>query len=243
MSVTVRNSSDTPEVADRSFPQMAVRGRPQGLLLDFGAVISVSFFERHRETEERLGLPHGTLSWLGPLDPATDELWQSMQRDEITEREYWATRAREIGERVGESGWDMRMLAGRVRQTDPDNVVRPELAQLILDARRQGVKVGILSNELELFYGRDFLSRLALLNQVDAFVDGTHSAILKPDPRAYTLAIDALRLEPREVLFVDDQLRNIVGAVKAGLQTQYFDLRDVAGNVAAIRVRLGLDQP
>ena len=73
-------------------------------------------------------------------------------------------------------------------------------------------------------------------------MDGTHSAILKPDPRAYTLAIDALRLQPREVLFVDDQLRNVVGAVKAGLQTQYFDLRDVAGNVAAIRVRLALDR-
>jgi putative hydrolase of the HAD superfamily len=42
------------------------------------------------------------------------------------------------------------------------------------------------------------------------------------------------------MLFVDDQFRNIAGAVRAGLQAQYFDLRDVPGNVAAIAARLKL---
>ena len=64
------------------------RCAPRGLLLDFGSVISVSVFERHRASERLLGLHEGTLTWLGPIDPATDPLWESMQRDEITEREY-----------------------------------------------------------------------------------------------------------------------------------------------------------
>lgn len=226
-------------VAERAPIQVAAR-RPRALLLDFGSVISMSFFERHRDTEQRLGLPQGTLTWLGPLDPATDELWQAMQRNELTEREYWAARAREIGERVGESGWDMQMLANRVRQTDPAYVVRPEIDSLIRDAREQAIKVGILTNELELFYGRPFLSRLTILEQMDALVDCTHSGILKPDPRVYALAIEALGSAPDEVLFVDDQFRNIAGAVKVGLQTQHFDLRDVAGTIAAIRARLRL---
>jgi FMN phosphatase YigB (HAD superfamily) len=42
------------------------------------------------------------------------------------------------------------------------------------------------------------------------------------------------------VLFVDDQFRNIAGAVAVGMQTQYFDIRDVRGNVAAIVARLNL---
>ena len=67
---------------------------PKALLLDFGSVISVSVFERHRETESTLGLPPETLTWLGPIDPSTDMLWQSLQRDEISERDYWAIRAR-----------------------------------------------------------------------------------------------------------------------------------------------------
>ena len=60
---------------------------PHALLLDFGAVISTSLFECHRETEQLLGLRPGSLTWLGPIDPSTDALWRSMLRGEITERE------------------------------------------------------------------------------------------------------------------------------------------------------------
>lgn len=212
----------------------------RGLLLDFGSVISVSVFERHRQTEQLLGLPVNSLQWLGPLAPQADPLWQSMQRDEISERDYWAQRARELGESVGEPGWTMQTMLARISQVEPNTVVRPEMSRLMQQARARGIRVGILSNELELFYGPRFLEGLDVLRLVDAFVDATHTGILKPDPRAYALAIDAMRLAPGQVLFVDDQLRNVVGAVKAGLLTQYFDLRDVSGNIAATRARLGL---
>jgi putative hydrolase of the HAD superfamily len=211
---------------------------PRGLLLDFGAVISVSLFERHRDTEEVLGLRPHSLAWMGPLAPATDPLWQAMQRDEITEREYWARRARELGELVGEPGWDMLEMLTRLRHTDPNAVVRPGVKRLIRQAREAGLEVGILSNELELFYGREFLSRMDVLQEFEVIIDATHTKILKPDPRAYAMAIGAMRLPAEEILFVDDQFRNIAGAVRAGLQVQYFDLRDVGGQLAAIEARL-----
>jgi putative hydrolase of the HAD superfamily len=219
------------------------QSRLRALLLDFGSVISISVFERHLESEKLLGLPSGTLTWLGPLRPATDPLWESMQRDEITERQYWDLRAKEVSQQVGESGWTMQTLLQRIRQSKPDMVVRPEMAQLIAQAKAAGFKVGILSNELELFYGRRFLEDLSVLHHVEVMVDATHTRILKPDLRAYQLALDALNLPADEVLFVDDQFRNITGAVRAGLQTQYFDLRDISGNIAAIRARLKLPHP
>jgi putative hydrolase of the HAD superfamily len=156
---------------------------PSALLLEFGRVISVSVFERHRETELILGLEPGTLTWLGPLAPATDPLWQSMLRGEISERDYWHARARETGELVGEHGWDMPMLLTRVRQTDPNSVVRPEIDALVFGARAAGIHVGILSNELELFYGSRFLAGMHFLKDLDVIVDATHTGILKPDPR------------------------------------------------------------
>lgn len=217
-----------------------LQARPKALLLDFGSVISVSVFERHRDTEALLGLPAGSLGWMGPMAPDTDPLWQAMQRDEITERNYWESRARELGEAVGEPGWDVLTMLTRVRQTDPNAVVRPRMKTLIRQARAQGIRVGILSNELELFYGKEFLSRMDILGEMEVIVDATHNHILKPDPRAYALAVEALALKPEEILFVDDQFRNIAGAVKAGLQTQYFDLRDISGNIAAVAARLGL---
>src|SRR5206468_4522855 len=118
---------------------------PRALLLDYGSVISFSAFERHAETERILGLVSGALTWLGPLDPATDPLWTSMQRDEITEREYWAFRADELGRAVGESGWDMLTMAQRLRGADPNSNIRPQMQHLVQRARRGGIRVGVLS--------------------------------------------------------------------------------------------------
>ncbi len=213
---------------------------PRALLLDYGGVISISVFERHADTERILRLVPGSLTWLGPLDPTTDPLWSSMQRDEITEREYWASRARELGLAVGESGWDMLTMAQRLRGENPNSVIRPEMQHLVQRARASGVRVGVLSNEFELFTGQGMAQCVDVLRDMDAFVDATHTNILKPDPRAYALAVEALKCRPREVLFVDDQFRNIAGAVRAGLQAQFFDLRDVPGNIAAIAARLKL---
>ena len=41
----------------------AMTSLKKGLLLDFGGVISVTLFERHRLTEKLLGLPAGTMKW------------------------------------------------------------------------------------------------------------------------------------------------------------------------------------
>lgn len=218
-----------------------MRIRPAGLLLDFGSVLTYSLFEKHRDTEAILGLPAHSLDWLGPLDPSTDELWRAMQDNRITERDYWARRADEIGRACGETGWDMYALLSRVRHTQPNAAIRSDMRALVRAAARAGIKVGILSNELELFYGQAFLDRLDIMADIAVVVDGSHSKILKPDAAAYRAAVDAMQLPPARLLFVDDQFRNIAGAQAAGLQTQYFDLRDVAGCSAAIAARLSLD--
>jgi putative hydrolase of the HAD superfamily len=230
--------TDTPTRLEPSAAALLRQGTPRALLLDFGSVISVSAFERHRQTERILNLAPGSLTWLGPIDPDSDALWTAMQRDEITERDYWATRARELGELLGETGWDMATMLARLRQPDPNSVVRPQMQRLIYAARDAGIKVGILSNEFELFYGTDMRDQIDVLRVMDVIVDATHTQILKPDPRAYALALEALHCAAPEVLFVDDQFRNIAGAIRAGMQAQYFDLRDVPGNVAAVAARL-----
>jgi len=217
-----------------------VPSTPRALLLDFGAVISTSLFECHRDTEQQLGLPEGSLRWRGPIDPAGDPLWRSMLRQEISEREYWALRAEELGSALGERGWTTATMLSRVRHTDPNRTVRPQIARLVAAARARGLRTGILSNELELFYGPSFLSRMDVLRGFDAVVDATHTGILKPDVRAYALAADALQAAPAEVLFVDDQFRNVAGSFEAGMQAQHFDLRDVPGSIAAVAARLGL---
>lgn len=77
------------------------------LVQDFGGVISKTLFETHDLSETAPGLPPATLSWKGPFDPASDELWQRMQAGEISERDYWFQRAEEVGALVGQD-WDSR---------------------------------------------------------------------------------------------------------------------------------------
>jgi putative hydrolase of the HAD superfamily len=213
----------------------------KGLLLDFGGVISVTLFERHALSEQVLGLPAGTLTWRGPFDPQGDPLWADMLADRIAEREYWAHRASEVGRLCGED-WDMLTLIRRTQGSDANRHIRPEAVHTIRRAKAAGKRVGILSNELELFYGRVTMDRLDILKEMDSLVDATHTHILKPDPRSYALGCQALGLTPGEVVFVDDQPRNIEGARRAGFDTVQFDVTKPGSSFAQVEARLGLDE-
>ena len=212
----------------------------QALVLDFGGVISRMLFETHDLSEKALGLAPGTLTWKGPFDPATDPLWQDMQVDKLSERDYWMARTREVGRLLGED-WDrMETFVQRARGADVAAVIRPEAVATIEEARAAGKRLAILSNELDLFYGADFRSRLPLLQCFDVIVDATYTGILKPDPRAYAAVTEALGLPAAECLFVDDQRRNADGGAKAGMQVVHFDVLQPAVSFAKARERLGL---
>ncbi|MCD6681807.1 MAG: HAD-IA family hydrolase [Burkholderiaceae bacterium] len=218
----------------------AVRGF-DALLLDFGSVVTYTAFERHRESERLLGLAQGTFAWLGPVDPTTDPLWRSMERGEISERDYWAHRASEVGSLLGQPAWTPLDFFQAVRGEDPNRSVRESARRTVRAARAAGLRVGILSNELELFWGRPFMARLDILRDVDALVDATHTGILKPDPRAYWLALEELDTSAERVLFVDDQMRNVEGARRLGITTVHFDVAAADACFAAVRGLLGLE--
>ena len=212
----------------------------RALILDFGGVVTRTLFETHRDTERALGLTPGTLTWRGPFDPAGDPLWRAMQAGELSERDYWLVRAREVGRLLGED-WDrMETLGRRARGVDPEAMLRPETAALMREARAAGCRLAILSNELDLFYGADLRERLSVLGDVDAIVDATYTGILKPDPRAYALCLDALGLPAAQCVFVDDQARNLDGARAVGLAAVRFDVTRPAASCGQVRLCLEL---
>ena len=212
----------------------------RALVLDFGGVISRTLFETHALSERALGLPPGTLTWRGPFDPEGDALWQAMQADRISERDYWLARTQEVGRLLGEDWTRMETFVRRARGADPAAVLRPEALQAIQTAKAAGCALAVLSNELDLFYGADFRDRLPVLKAFDLIVDATHTGILKPDPRAYQAVSGALDLAPDELVFVDDQMRNVSGAQALGWHTVHFDVRAPAASYAQALRLLGL---
>jgi putative hydrolase of the HAD superfamily len=209
------------------------------LVLDFGGVITRTLFETHDDNERALGLPPGTLTWRGPFDPKGDALWRAMQAGEISEREYYLTRAQETGRLVQETWTTLPQFLKRIRGADPGSAIRPEAHAAITTAKRQGVKLAILSNELDLFYGQDFRAKLPFLRDFDLIVDATYTGILKPDPRAYAFVTEGLALPANACLFVDDQIGNVHGAAKAGFKTVHFDVTRPAESYRTALDQLG----
>jgi putative hydrolase of the HAD superfamily len=212
----------------------------RALILDFGGVVTRTLFETHDITERALGLPAGTLSWRGPFDTATDPLWVSMQNREITERDYWMTRTAEVGRLVGEDWTDMKTFVQRARGAEAELVLRPEAREAITRAKQAGLKLAILSNELDLFYGVEFRKRFPLIDLFDVIVDATYTKVLKPDPRSYEQVIAEVGLDRQACVFVDDQLKNIEGARAVDLPCVHFDVTRPADGYARALSMLGL---
>lgn len=219
---------------------MSVPNAEKALILDFGGVVTRTLFETHDVTERALGLKPGTLTWRGPFDTTTDPLWVSMQNREITERDYWMIRTREVGALLGEDWTDMKTFVQRARGAEAELVLRPEARDAILRAKAAGLKLAILSNELDLFYGVEFRKRFPLIDRFDVIVDATYTRILKPDPRAYEQVIAELGLDRANCVFVDDQKKNIEGAVAVDLPHVHFDVTRPAESYAQALEKLGL---
>jgi len=214
----------------------------KALILDFGGVISRTLFETHDLTEKALGLPAGTLDWQGPFAPESDALWRAMQADEITERDYWHERTREVAALAGETWTQMSQFVRAARGAEPDAVIRPEFRRAIEACKAAGVRLAVLSNELDLFYGADFRDKLPFLQDFEVIVDATYTGILKPDPRAYSAVLTELNLPAEDCVFVDDQLRNIKGAEAIGLPSVHFNVMQPAKSYEKALRLLGLER-
>jgi putative hydrolase of the HAD superfamily len=212
----------------------------RALILDFGGVISRTLFETHSLTEVALGLPAGSLTWRGPIAPETDALWRDMQAGTITERDYWARRTVEVGVLTGRDWTQMSDFVRAARGADPDAVIRPEFRAAIKRVKDAGLRLAILSNELDLFYGADFRAKLPFLTEFEVIIDATHTGILKPDPCAYQDCLDQLGLHAEHCVFVDDQRRNVDGAHAIGLPTVHFDVANPATGYTQALHLLGL---
>jgi putative hydrolase of the HAD superfamily len=213
--------------------------RYRALLLDFGSVIQKSFFETRAEIEKLLRLPPGTLSWAGPFDPGSDPLWQRVVSGTLTERDYWNQRAREVGRLIGED-WTIQDYCRKHNELPSNVILRPGMLELISDVKRADHKFGILTNELELFHGRDWVLNIPFADKIDVIVDATHTHILKPDPGAYALALEALGLPADKVVFVDDQPHNVAGGSAMGIRSFHLDITNPLESMAQVRLALGL---
>lgn len=202
---------------------MTAPGTRRALVFDFGGPILLTPFELRERTERRLGLPAGSLDWHGPFAPEQDAHWQQVLSGQASERDYWAARAAHFSQLAGRLHTTREFISAMYAPETEAALVRGSALELIADARAAKHPIGILSNDLRAFHSEEWVAGLAVLRLVDAVVDGSVEAFLKPDPRIYRLIAERLRVTVSEVVFVDDQPVNVAGAVSVGMAGVLFD--------------------
>jgi putative hydrolase of the HAD superfamily len=211
----------------------------RGLLLDVGVVFFKSAWEIADDYERLRGLPAGTVVGRGPLDPEGDERWQRYLGGEATEREYWldfAAKAQANGAPLDGHPTLMRAMF----QTPGIEVTRPEAIELVVQARAADQPVGILTNELMDFQGREWVESQDWFPWFSVLIDSTELGIRKPDPQPYLVAIEQMNLPAQDIVFIDDNPTYVRGGEAVGLQSLLLDVRNPGEVFADAARRLGL---
>jgi HAD superfamily hydrolase (TIGR01509 family) len=145
------------------------------------------------------------------FEQASSISWQA-DRGEITYDDFMKTIAGLAGITPAEA---IRAIARNV----PDEQLFTYIGELKAD-----YKVGLLSN-----VAGDYLHNIFSKDQLavfDAIALSFESGFIKPEKQAFEIIVKQLDVAMAECVFIDDQARNVQGAVRAGLEALLY--RDVA---------------
>lgn len=156
------------------------------------------------------------------------ELWQDQAdawwdlRTPESEDAFWESYGAELTTRLGLGPDAAPELLGAFpyeRYMKPVQGAREVLSEL----RGRGLKIGVLSNTLPSIDRT--LEAVGLSDLVDVALATCTLGVHKPEPRAFTLAAEALGVHPSEVLFVDDRPENVEAARALGMRAALIDLQ------------------
>jgi putative hydrolase of the HAD superfamily len=212
---------------------------PRGLLLDIGGVVHATGIHLVGRLAEREPAMGPVLDRIGGIAGARDELWQQMLRRQVSERQYWAQRAAELGAAMGET-WDTRAMMRKMYELPAQDWLRAEMVDLMAATKAAGLRLGALTNDMTAFHGPDWVDQQEHLKLFDVIVDASLTGVLKPDPRAFRQGAEALGLPAEQIVFLDDMPWNVEGARQAGMTAVRVPWDDYGQAIDTARELLGL---
>ena len=92
--------------------------------------------------------------------------------------------------------------------------ILPDVPRVLsfLKEQRQPMALGSASKN-----ARSILTKVDLINQFDAIIDGTNVSKAKPNPEVFLKAADALKMKPTGCIVFEDALAGIEAANTAGM--------------------------
>jgi len=182
----------------------------KALVFDCGGVVLRDKDESHYvRWEETLGVPEGSLKetlYGGPF-------WQQAECGKLSEELFW----RAAGEQLGLSREQSDALAADAWESWE---VDPIVLALVKQAR-QRYRVAMLSNATNALEAK-LRQAYGIAELFDPIINSARIGVAKPDPAIYQELIRRTRMEPDEIVFIDDRAENIAAAASVGMHVVWF---------------------
>jgi putative hydrolase of the HAD superfamily len=191
--------------------------RYRAVLWDFGGVLTESPFEAFRRYERRRGLPDDFIRSLNAVNP-DDNAWARFERGEIPLEEFdRAFGAESRGAGFAVPGAEViALLYGEPR---------PAMIEAVRRCGQHYV-TACLTNNVKTGMGHGLPAtdaRAAQVQEILGLFDHVFESSLigarKPEPRFYRMALEALKVQPREAVYLDDLGINLKPARAMGMTT------------------------
>lgn len=186
----------------------------EAVIWDFGGVLTSSPFEAFARFETERGLPIDIIRRTNAANHF-ENAWAKFERAEIdldTFDELFAEESRALGAEV--RGRDvLPLLSGSLR---------PEMVNA-LKIVKQNHKTGCITNNLPANAIGSASGRTLYIAEVmalfDHVIESAKIGLRKPDPRIYQMMIEALDVDPKACVYLDDLGVNLKPAREMGMAT------------------------
>jgi putative hydrolase of the HAD superfamily len=196
-----------------------------GLLIDFGGVLTSNVFDSFAAFCRAEGLDPDTVRDRFREDPAARDLLGELEEGRIANADFEARFAPMLGIERHE-GLVARLFAGMTHDE--------AMFEAVAAARRQGVRTGLVSNS----WGEEGYDRTRFDELFDVLVISGEEGVRKPAPEIYALAAERLGRPPERCVFVDDLPGNLKPAAALGMATVLH--RDAEATIGRLEVLLGV---
>jgi epoxide hydrolase-like predicted phosphatase len=179
--------------------------RFEGLLIDWGGVLTTSLFGSFNEYCVRVGIDPQLLLDRLRAESGARELLIALEKGEIDEARFQERLAAIL--EVPEDGLIDGLFAG----------VEPDVAMVeaVRRAHEGGIRTGLVSNSWGIHrYPHDLLAEI-----FDGIVISGEEGIRKPSRRMYELGAERAGAPPDRCIYVDDLAFNLAPAEKLGMTT------------------------
>jgi epoxide hydrolase-like predicted phosphatase len=206
-------AADAPEIAQRT-----------GLLLDWGGVMTSNLLASFSAFCREEGLDPDALGGIFRSNHQARELLIGFEEGRIEEARFEMG----LGELLG-----VTSAEGLIDRLFSGSLVEEPMVAAVRAARSAGLRTGLISNSWGTTrYPHDLLSEL-----FDGVILSGEVGMRKPAPRIYELGVEAIGMDARQCVFVDDLPFNLAPAQELGMavvhhtdpDTTISELEDVLG--------------